>query len=159
MRSFLLSVADRHMEKAAEEALSRLAHRGLWRVRSFENEQELFSFLSKGRSGGLPVVTKKSSCRVPLDQIHYISKDQRKVLVHTASGELSFYGKFSEIEPYLGEEFVCCHQSYIVNMEKVKRRAEQSFHMEDGTVLPISQKRYGGVRKRYEDFLRKSLKK
>ena len=51
--------------------------------------------------------------------INYIQKDGMKTIYNTDSGVLSTYGSFNSISANLPSNFVRCHKSYIVNLDKV----------------------------------------
>lgn len=56
---------------------------------------------------------------VPLEKIILMEKCLRKISIHTTLGMFDFYGKFKEIIPSLDERFLCCHRSYIINMDEI----------------------------------------
>ena len=68
-------------------------------------------------------IKKKSGVYVlPLENIIYMEKDLRKVKVYTQIKEfecIDFYSKFENIYSSLDERFLCCHRSYIINMDKI----------------------------------------
>lgn len=51
--------------------------------------------------------------------VNFIQKDGMKTLYNTDSGILKTYGSFSNISTSLPNNFVRCHRSYIVNMDKI----------------------------------------
>jgi len=53
------------------------------------------------------------------DSIQYIQKDGMKVIFHTDTRDYETYSSFKKILPQLPSEFVQCHKSYIVNLQKV----------------------------------------
>ena len=53
------------------------------------------------------------------DSVYYIQKDGMKVVFHTDSRPYELYSSFNKIESCLPENFVRCHKSYIVNVDKV----------------------------------------
>lgn len=70
--------------------------------------------------------------------IYYIESDMRLIHVHEASAAKSLYMKLDEIERDLTENFVRCHQSYIVNMDKVMKVSNESVVLFNGANIPIS---------------------
>lgn len=54
------------------------------------------------------------------DSIQYIQKDGMKVVFHTDTRDYETYSSFKKILPQLpNHQFIQCHKSYIVNMQKV----------------------------------------
>jgi len=57
------------------------------------------------------------------DEINYIKKDGMKLVFCTPSHNYEIYSSFSKIENCLPENFVRCHKSYIINIDKIKHFA------------------------------------
>ena len=53
------------------------------------------------------------------DAIQYIQKDGMKVIFHTDTRDYETYSSFKKILPQLPNQFVQCHKSYIVNLQKI----------------------------------------
>ena len=53
------------------------------------------------------------------DSIRFIKKDGMKVIFHTDTRDYETYSSFSKISDMLPYNFVRCHKSYIVNMDKI----------------------------------------
>lgn len=53
------------------------------------------------------------------DSIYYIQKDGMKLVFHTENRVYAVYSSFNKIQNRLPENFVRCHKSYIVNVNKV----------------------------------------
>ena len=54
----------------------------------------------------------------------------------------SGYGKLDEIQEKLPEQFIRCHQSYIVNIEKIQFLSGKEIILDDDTVIPVSRNKY-----------------
>ena len=52
-----------------------------------------------------------------------------------------------------GDRFFRCHRSYLVNLDRVRSLEGRDFLMEDGQRVPISAKRYGEARQRFQEWL------
>ena len=68
---------------------------------------------------GLIIRKKQGVYVLRADEIIYMEKKLRKINVHTADRDVEFYGSFSEIMPQLDGRFMCCHRSYLINMDKI----------------------------------------
>ncbi len=53
------------------------------------------------------------------DSIQYIQKDGMKVIFHTDTRDYETYSSFRKILPQLPNQFIQCHKSYIVNLQKI----------------------------------------
>lgn len=53
------------------------------------------------------------------NSIKFIKKDGMKVIFHTDTRDYETYNSFSKISDMLPYNFVRCHKSYIVNIEKI----------------------------------------
>lgn len=53
------------------------------------------------------------------DEINYIKKDGMKLILCTPSQNYEVYSSFSKIENCLPDNFVRCHKSYIININKI----------------------------------------
>ncbi len=73
------------------------------------------------------------------DEIEFISSSNRMLCFHLRDGgERMCYGKLDEIAARLkSEEFVRCHQSYIINLRYVLERVAEGFRMKN-VIIPIS---------------------
>ena len=53
------------------------------------------------------------------NSIQYIQKDGMKVVFHTDTRNYESYSSFKKIIPMLSSDFIQCHKSYIVNLNKI----------------------------------------
>lgn len=88
------------------------------------------------------IETKKRTIRVAFEDISYIEKDQRKVVVHTQVGSWDFYGTFKEVRALLDMDkmFVQCHQGYIVNINWVAVLESSGLKLTDDSWVPMSRR-------------------
>ena len=88
--------------------------------------------------------------RVNANEIVYFESDNKKILVHTISGTLEFYGKLSQVDKEMsGLDFVWIHKSYLVNYRHIREAQYDTVLMSTGISLPISQT----YRKQVRDFM------
>ena len=76
-----------------------------------------------------------------------------KIHVYTQEGELSYYGKFEDLMEKLDPRFARCHNSYIVNLTKVRELSDKKFVCENGKNVPISKTYYVDVREKFLSYL------
>ena len=79
---------------------------------------------------------------IPLNDIIYLEKDLRKIIVHTRKGDLSFYGRFCDIMPFLDRRFVCCHKSFILNLAEIHILSREEILMSNGGYLKFGKRCY-----------------
>lgn len=88
-----------------------------------------------------------NSYRELIGNIMYFESDRRKLYIHTINGKMAYYNKlesvYKEVEKY-GFRFI--HQSYLVNIYKIKAFGKDHIIMENGEKLPISRSRRDEVR-------------
>ena len=78
--------------------------------------------------------------RVPMSAIRYVESSGRKLILHLADEEISFYSKMSDIEDEMGRQgFVRIHQSYMVSKKYVRKMRKDAVVLED-MELPVSRR-------------------
>ncbi len=91
-----------------------------------------------------------------LSQILYLEKQLRKVIaVREQQESVSFYSRMEEVLSQLHCGFCHCHKSYVVNLQKVISLDSNGFHMADGALIPVGQRRQSAVYRQYDEFLTK----
>ena len=80
--------------------------------------------------------------RLPIHSVLYAETDGKHgTRLILQDGEERFSAGISELEHLLPEgRFIRCHNSYLVNLDHVRRIDRQEFCMDDGQSLPISRK-------------------
>lgn len=56
---------------------------------------------------------------IPEKNIKFIQKDGMKLIFHTDTRDYVTYNSFNKIQDQLPSQFVRCHKSYIVNINKI----------------------------------------
>ena len=96
----------------------------------------------------------KTQLQVAFDEIIYFEGNLRKVRLVTTGGEYDFYGKISEVVKKLDGNLVLqIHNSYIVNMEQIRKISESVVLLKSGTTLPISKKYREYVRQKHIQYM------
>lgn len=93
--------------------------------------------------------------RINYSDIYFFESQKRIVTAHTLNKDIEFYAKLDNVQAALPEnEFVRCHQSFIVNMNAVSRldKAERCFYTASGVSIAISKSLYPQVSELYERF-------
>lgn len=78
---------------------------------------------------------------VPVETIDYIESIRRKVFIHSDDGVYQMYSTMRDIIAKLPESFLRCHNSYLVNSERVVTVRSTEIVLTSGSKIPMS-KRY-----------------
>lgn len=98
------------------------------------------------------IKTKKESISIDYDDIYYFEKTGHKIKVHSKSREILYYDNFSNlINEIDSDEFLRCHQGYIVNIDKIKSFRKRTVFLYGNYEIPVSRS--------YSDTVREIFKK
>lgn len=106
------------------------------------------------------VKTKESVMRFDYKDILCFESDQRIVCMYTMSKAVEFYAKLGDIADSLPEnKFLRCHQSYIVNMDYVRRldKTTRYFQLVSGKEIAISKSYYASAIESFEKYSSRTL--
>lgn len=100
------------------------------------------------------ILKRKGRIPVPYAEIVFVESNNSKCILHQADGtEYTVYKQLGEIELELQDRrFLRCHQSYLVNMDYI-RRVERCFELETGDVVSIRQREIKTIRQNYYSYL------
>lgn len=85
---------------------------------------------------------------VRLADILYFESNRRQITLHTKQECYTYYDKLDTIEKTLrGNDFVRCHQSFLVNAKEIRSVKTDSLLLLNGEALPVSKSRKNSVRK------------
>ena len=56
---------------------------------------------------------------IPENSVKYIQKEGMKLIFTTDTRDYEVYSSFNKLQPLLPKQFVRCHKSYIVNLDKI----------------------------------------
>lgn len=89
-----------------------------------------------------------------------MESDNKVVYIYTTTqGAVKVYNKLDVFEQELADKrFLRCHQSYLVNMQYVAGLVDSDFIMINDKMIPIRKSGRKLIVKKYEDFLKDSLK-
>ncbi|MBR5308942.1 MAG: response regulator transcription factor [Clostridia bacterium] len=91
-------------------------------------------------------------------RIKYIESNGRKLKIYKTDGVTECYGRLDELEDQLGETFLRCHKSYIVNMVYIKTFIGAKIELVTGEELSVSRSCAAGARDAHTVFLGGLLK-
>lgn len=93
----------------------------------------------------------KTIVRVPLKKIMCFTSDARKIIIITVQANKEFYGKLSNIEKQLNNDFLRIHKSYLINCNYVRAYTYENIQLCNGQVLNIA--------KKYRNLVKETLMK
>ncbi|WP_050008131.1 LytR/AlgR family response regulator transcription factor [Butyrivibrio sp. WCE2006] len=90
-----------------------------------------------------------------IDEIYYIESANRKIIVHTKTGNIETYGKISDWENRLGNDFFRIHRSYLIQMKYVRKYNRIEAEMADGSHVLMSKYKYQEFLSSYMEYISK----
>lgn len=103
----------------------------------------------------IPIETAKQTGRVFLDDIIYIEKKRRQVILITQTGSITFYSNMDNVKKYMDERFLSCHRSYLFNMDKILRMEDQTVYMEQDFKVFLGRECFRRGRRVFKEYLKK----
>ncbi len=86
-------------------------------------------------------------------EIVYIESNRNRLTIHTIKETFFYYGRLDELAGQLPKtSFLRCHQSFLVNMDRVFVAADD-FHMETGDIVPIRVRERHAIREKYFRYI------
>lgn len=95
---------------------------------------------SKGEETYIMINNSGIHTKVELDSIVYAEVFNRKIVIHRLDSDIEYYGKMSELEHIVGEDFFRPHRAYLVNLKYVEKYDASTIYLEKGTALMAKQK-------------------
>lgn len=105
------------------------------------------------RGSGKTITIKKGgrSLTLEYDDIMFFetSVNEHKIIVHTGTKSIEFFGKMKDIEMEVGTDFIRCHRAYLINKRNIEEviYAERVIIMKNKIVCPISYRMIGKIKK------------
>ncbi len=116
-----------------------------------ENVIDRYRSISKGEGRTITIACGEHRIILKHDEIIFFetSINEHKLILHTCNKSIEFLGKIKEIEVEMGEGFIRCHRSYLVNKRKIKEVnfSDKIIIMLNGSICPISSRGIGHVKK------------
>lgn len=86
--------------------------------------------------------------KVIVNRIIYVEVFNRKIMIHSEDGDIEYYGKLSDLEKQLGEDFFRPHRAYLIHFKYIVKYDASTIYLERGTAL-MAKKNYPEFAKRY----------
>lgn len=115
------------------------------RFREFFKAEEKFLNVQKGKNTG--------DIQLALKDIYYIETVRNGINIHLKNESLSCRMNISNVENMLEDHrFLRCHQSYIVNLDKVEKITDEAFVLTNGSFVLLRQKEKAAMKKIYYNY-------
>lgn len=119
----------------------------------------VWNIMQEEKQKKLAIIWKKRPLIILNRDILYIESKGHRAFIHTKNGEFMCYEKLTDLQNRLDSHFLCCHKSFLFNMEEISRIEKYDVIFFNGTKLPISKKRYDETRRLFFRYLGKELLK
>lgn len=98
---------------------------------------------------------------IPYNDILYVESSNSKCILHTVSSkEYNVYKKLDDIQAELDDSrFLRTHQSFLVNMNHIRRVSANYFMLFSGEGIPIRQRESRKIHKEYDEYIYTKNKK
>ena len=100
-----------------------------------------FSALEKDRIAGITVKTNGGTRIIYIPSLLYVESHGRRLCLISDQEQIETYEKMTDFCTDLDCRFLLCHKSYLINMDHVRQYCGNSFLMDNGEHIPISQTR------------------
>lgn len=105
----------------------------------------------------IPLVTTNCVRKILLDEIVYIMKKNRKIMIVTDSEIYEYYGQLEQVSRVLDRRFYACLRGCIINLDKVLRMEEQHIYMSNGAPVSMGRDNFVRAKQYYTAYLKKLL--
>lgn len=92
--------------------------------------------------------------KIPVEDIYYAENRGRKIVLHTRSGELEFYGKMEDLEKRLSFDFFRCHRGYLVHLQEVVGYDTAEIELQNGEKVFLAKQKYHDFVNAYLEYLK-----
>ncbi len=91
--------------------------------------------------------------KIPLDQVELFESSRRIVTVYFAGKEERCYEKLDHLERQLPDQFLRCHKSFLVNMDRIRNFEKHQIELESGRMVDVSRSRLKEAREKYFQYV------
>ncbi|MGN0426323.1 MAG: LytR/AlgR family response regulator transcription factor [Agathobacter sp.] len=116
-----------------------------------EHVKQKYSSITRGSGKTITITRGGRKLTLEYDDIMFFetSVNEHKLIAHTENKSIEFFGKLQDIEDEVGEEFIRCHRSYLINKKNVKEvnYTDKYIVMRNQARCPISHRMLRQVKK------------
>lgn len=121
--------------------------------------QKAYNEINQDKSNLVCILGKGEIESIPCNTITYLESTGHKVIIHTEKepSVYSVYERLSSFSKKLPSNFLPCHKSYTINMDKIKRIDKREIYLLDDSCIRISKSHVGTVKERYLQYMQRIL--
>jgi|TARA_B110000902_G_scaffold70393_1_gene83392 two-component system LytT family response regulator len=113
---------------------------------------ELLSYSSEKKHQKIRVSTQHVEYLLDVEDIYHLKAEGAYTLFTTSDNAILVSKNIGYYEDLLVDfEFMRCHQSYLVNMDKIQVMSGRSLDLENGDQLPVSMRKFSQIKERIKD--------
>ena len=91
--------------------------------------------------------------RILISDIIYAESMARKMIIHLNNENIETYMTVSEFMGMADNSFTVCHKSFIVNMDHITKLHQKEILMDNGSIIPVSQKKWTKTKDTYLNYI------
>lgn len=111
-------------------------------------EKAIFN-LKQRRNNYLTISWNRREYNILLDDIIYMERNLRTTTIYCTSSTYHTSEKLSELLTRLDQNFICCHRSYLINLNQITDFENNLVMLAGKYQIPVSQKRAVEVKKKF----------
>ena len=100
----------------------------------------------------LSLVYKGQMIKIAFDSINYLESNGRKIIIYAQDDYREVNMTMAEVMGQLPRNFIQCHRSYIVNVDKIIRIIGEEIELQNGNIIPLSRSHIKEVKKLFENY-------
>lgn len=120
-------------------------------ISQYENNRNLNT---EPEAKSIMIKSGNSHRKIKIEDIIFAEVFNRKVVIHTTEGNTEYYGKLTELQKKVGDDFFRPHRAYLVNFRYVERYDIGAIYLEKGQAL-MAKQNYSEFVKRFLQYNRK----
>ena len=110
-------------------------------------------FMGKCQSGHIALTVKGKIYSIACKDICYAESIKRKIAIVTLNGTYEVYMNMDELVGKLPDNFICCHKSYVVNMNYIQTLLNTEIILTTGMSIPVSRSKNKAVKEEFMAYV------
>lgn len=122
-------------------------------ARVLEALDKVYGIIQNENSQTIKIKNKQGIFKIKTSSIHYMESNKRIVYVYDAEQIWEVQVQLNELSKELPNNFLRCHQSYMVNMDMIKTFTSNGIELQSGKIIPISRLKYSEAKIKFLNYL------
>jgi len=135
-----------------------LIHKPINKSKLVDAIERALAKLSMEQDEMITLACKKGIYRINKQYVSYIETYGRSLKIYHDGDDIIIRMRLDELMEKLGDGFVRCHQSYVVNMKFIKYIEAGNIVLFDETIIPISRNKLVETKQRLLDYIDENMK-